>query len=264
MVDYDHGIDKPAGRANPGLAAGWITALQATADGIWGMVEWTAKAAAHIAEREYRCISPVFEHREDGTITRLVRAALLNNPALDLKALCRSEDTLSMGDDLGAGIRRILDMPDADDAAVLARVAELVGATKATAAAASQAGASHPVPSGFVPIGDYQRTLDELKAVRTATALAAAERQIDASGIFPADRVFALEMAAADQGLFQMFMGSLAVSMCAEQMRSLAGRRAPAGAYGQGVSPDGALTNQQREVCAAMGIAPDAFIKAKG
>ena len=51
-VDYEHQADKPVNRANgPVPAAGWIKALEARADGLWGRVEWTATAARMIGAK---------------------------------------------------------------------------------------------------------------------------------------------------------------------------------------------------------------------
>lgn len=88
-LDYEHGtLDAPPGQAVP--AAGWIKALAdgPDTDGIlWGDVEWTAKAAAMIASREYKYISPVIETRNDNKTGRpqgwtLTSAALTNTPVL--------------------------------------------------------------------------------------------------------------------------------------------------------------------------------------
>ncbi|MGZ8238285.1 MAG: phage protease [Methylobacter sp.] len=86
-VDYDHQIDMAGKNGQPAPAAGWIKQLQARADGLWGLVEWTAKASAHLDAKEYRYISPVFNHTPSGEVTRVLRAALTNNPALELTAI---------------------------------------------------------------------------------------------------------------------------------------------------------------------------------
>jgi Mu-like prophage I protein len=90
-VDYDHSIDLAAPKGLPAPAAGWIDQLEARADGIWGRVAWTARAAASIAALEYRHISPVFDHTRGGAVVRILRAALTNSPAIpNLTALAAS------------------------------------------------------------------------------------------------------------------------------------------------------------------------------
>jgi phage I-like protein len=90
-VDYDHQIDMAVKNGQPAPAAGWIKQLQARADGLWGLIEWTSKASAHLAAKEYRYLSPVFNHTPSGEVTRVLRAALTNNPALELTALASAQ-----------------------------------------------------------------------------------------------------------------------------------------------------------------------------
>ncbi len=93
VIDYDHqsifgAVPETGGRAP---AAGWIKELEVRDDGIWGRVEWTAKAAEAIKAGEYRYISPVFGHnKKTGRIFALVNAGLTNNPDLDLTEVAAS------------------------------------------------------------------------------------------------------------------------------------------------------------------------------
>lgn len=86
-IDYDHQLIWTRENGKPAPASGWIKELQARADGVWGRVEWTPRAAELLRNREYRYLSPVFMHTQDGTITRLSFAALSNIPNLELTAL---------------------------------------------------------------------------------------------------------------------------------------------------------------------------------
>ena len=66
-------------------AAGWIKKLvNKGSEGIWAVVEWTARAKQYLEAREYRYLSPVFLF-EDGTgrVVRLFNAGLTNIPAID-------------------------------------------------------------------------------------------------------------------------------------------------------------------------------------
>ncbi len=81
VADYEHqtlaGVEAPA--------AGWIKKLvNKGKDGVWAMVEWTDRAKAFIANREYRYVSPVFLKRlSDKRVTRLINVALTNQPNID-------------------------------------------------------------------------------------------------------------------------------------------------------------------------------------
>lgn len=92
-VDYDHQIDHATKNGQPGIAAGWITQLEARDDGIWGLVEWTDKASAYLSSKEYRYLSPVINYTKEGEVTTILRAALTNKPALELTALASEQES---------------------------------------------------------------------------------------------------------------------------------------------------------------------------
>ncbi|MFH2124934.1 MAG: phage protease [Pseudomonadota bacterium] len=79
VIDYEHQSLK----GDKAPAAGWIKDLEARQDGLWARVEWTPTAHEHIANREYRYMSPVFwkETKSDRPVI-LANAALTNNPRI--------------------------------------------------------------------------------------------------------------------------------------------------------------------------------------
>ena len=79
-LDENHATDLTPGAPSP--ARGWITAMEARADGIWGKVRWTKSGRELVADQAYRGISPVFLHTDDKTVQRILRASLVNNPNL--------------------------------------------------------------------------------------------------------------------------------------------------------------------------------------
>lgn len=85
VIDYEHQTLHAEENGRPAPAAGWIGRLEARADGLYAVgVEWTANAAAMIAAREYRYISPVIvSERATGRVMRVVHAALTNYAGLD-------------------------------------------------------------------------------------------------------------------------------------------------------------------------------------
>lgn len=79
QVNYDH---------KPGPAAGWIKRLFARDGAIWAEVDWTVNAAAAIAAKEYRFISPEFLFdKATRKIKMITGAALTNDPALYMQAI---------------------------------------------------------------------------------------------------------------------------------------------------------------------------------
>jgi hypothetical protein len=88
-IDYDH-LSMTPQKPGDGIAAGWLTQLRLRADGdeLWGLVSWTAPAAAKIKEGEYKFISPSFvkdhTHKDGSKIgTTLLAAAITNHPFLE-------------------------------------------------------------------------------------------------------------------------------------------------------------------------------------
>lgn len=91
-VDFEHGVEQPQPKGTPVPAAGWIKQLETRPDGIWGLVEWTERAANMIRAKEYRYISPTFLHRRtDNEIVMLKGAGLVHDPNLHLVALNKAE-----------------------------------------------------------------------------------------------------------------------------------------------------------------------------
>lgn len=82
VLDYDHSTDLAAPEGRPSPAAGWLKEFKVEHGAIFARIEWTADAAEAVKAKKYRYVSPVFEHSEDGTVERILRAALTNNPAL--------------------------------------------------------------------------------------------------------------------------------------------------------------------------------------
>jgi len=120
-IDYEHGQDVLADKGQAAPAAGWIIKVEDRSGAVWGQVEWTAAATRMIVEREYRFISPAFNHTKDLKITRLLGAALVNRPAMQMTALSREQQQQET--DMKA-IAKALGLPEtADEAAILAALA---------------------------------------------------------------------------------------------------------------------------------------------
>lgn len=84
-IDYEHQQDLVGQRGDLGLApaAGWIKAFEWRAgDGLYAAVEWTERAAAMIAAKEYRYTSPSWAYdKKTNSIQAIVGLGLVNNPA---------------------------------------------------------------------------------------------------------------------------------------------------------------------------------------
>lgn len=114
-VDYEHQVGKRTSKdVGPVPAAGWIKELAARLDGLWGRVDWTARAARMIRDCEYRYLSPsMLFDKETLHVMRLKGAGLVHRPALHLAALASQENEMdgsefmqSVADFLGLAKRR--------------------------------------------------------------------------------------------------------------------------------------------------------------
>lgn len=84
VVDYEHQSLLTAENGQPAPAAGWFKSAEwREGVGLFAAVEWTERALLHIEAGEYRYISPVITYAKDGSIKKIINAALTNNPAID-------------------------------------------------------------------------------------------------------------------------------------------------------------------------------------
>lgn len=95
VVDENHATDLAAPRGEAAPARGWIRDFEARTDGIWGRVEWTVQGRRLVAGRAYRGLSPVIQHTQDGRITAILRASLVNRPNLRGLTALHQENTMN-------------------------------------------------------------------------------------------------------------------------------------------------------------------------
>lgn len=244
-IDYDHQIDFATQNGKPAPAAGWIKGLQARPDGIWGQVEWTDRAAKHLAAREYRFLSPVFNHTPDGKITRILRAALTNNPNLDqLTALASMEITM---DELSK-LRELLGLAaDADIAAISAKVNEL------------QSSRHSADPAKFVPIGDFERAVSEVNRLNQGISLQAATdhvtTQIGSGKLPPFLKDWGISLCSVNKPEFDKFI---------DRTKGLYSKLfGPLDYPPLGNKSADGLSAEETAIAANLGVTPEAFLKTK-
>lgn len=143
LIDYEHQNLHAATNGQPVIAAGWFkgTNLVWQDDGLYAeSVDWTPKAAAMIADKEVRYISPVFSYDPiTGEVTGILSVAITNDPGLD----CIKEITLAAMTKYAAGstpptenimdkilelLRKLLGLADtATEAEILEALTQSVG-----------------------------------------------------------------------------------------------------------------------------------------
>ena len=85
VIDYEHQTINSEKNGQPAPAAGWFKRMVwREGAGLFAVdVQWTDKARAMIAAKEYRYISPVFPYNAvTGEVLKIVGLGLTNNPAL--------------------------------------------------------------------------------------------------------------------------------------------------------------------------------------
>ncbi|WP_420585826.1 phage protease [Ruegeria sp.] len=288
VIDFEHQTEFARSNGQPAPAAGWISRVFERGGAVWGAVRWTERAAAMIAAREYRYISPVFfYHAQTHEVTLIVSAALTNDPALHMRALARAEThSEKEGREMDLEkLRKALGLAaDADEAAIVAAAgaahsaAGVLGETRkaleldeaadsAAILAAARAGGSgddddggdgadaDPDPAQFVPRAEFDRVSASLTSLQTERveerATAAVDAATEAGKIAPAQRDWALAYAKKDPSGFEKFAASAAAILPKGQ---LVPDQAPA-------REAGSLTVEEKAVCRATGVSEKAFIE---
>lgn len=242
-VDYEHEMDTPRAPGAAGVpAAGWIKELQARADGIWGRVEWTERAAKMIAAREYRFLSPVLFHSHDGTVMRIGGAGLVHRPNLELKSLSSEDSPMT-------------ETPTAPGAA-LAQIAEALGLhAEATSAEIVTAihGRTTPDPAQYVPIEAVKELLAAGKERFAAMSEDKARQKVDdatARGyITPGMRGWAMALCSQDPERFDEFLSCSVPAYAHLQHMHTHGAR-------QNVQRTARVSGDEADILRHMGIDP--------
>lgn len=202
-VDYDHQIDNAAKNGQPAPAAGWINRMEARADGIWGLIEWTAAAAEHLSRREYRFISPVFTFTPDNKVQSIIRAGLTNAPALTLTALATESTNMDPTAELLSQIRKLLGLAESATAAeITAAIGDLLSARTSAV----------PPIDQFVPIATLRAVTAELQKFRHGVSVEHASTVVNAavtSGrLPPALKAWGIELCQVNKPAFDNFVGA--------------------------------------------------------
>jgi phage I-like protein len=200
LLDFDHESSDPTKRTT---AAGWIDALEARADGLWGHVRWSAAGDAALANGEYRFVSPVWDVEDLGSKrvrpVQLLEAGLTNKPNLKNLQPISNREHSAPGGEPGLGttaeaatkeklmklINRALDLsPDASEEAAAAGIDKLKQ---------DRAQASASLADAKTQLANRDAEITQLKSAITASDEAHADSLLDAAGI----------QEAAERGIFR-------------------------------------------------------------
>ncbi|WP_312929110.1 phage protease [Stutzerimonas nitrititolerans] len=204
VIDYEHQTLLSEQNGEPAPASGWIDrgSLEGREDGLYGRVDWKARAKAAIDADEYRYLSPVFPYDpKTGTVLDLLHVGLTNNPAIDtaIPALAAArmgsgaydptheEDTVDREE-----LIKLLGLAaDATDEQITAAINGLIKAKadadqaiaaakdeSAQAVAAAKAGAK-PDMSQYVPRAVYVEAQQQIAALSAGSSAAELDKLIE-------------------------------------------------------------------------------------
>ncbi|HTN30678.1 MAG TPA: phage protease [Pseudomonas sp.] len=282
VIDYEHQTLLSEQNGEPAPASGWIdrTSLEWREDGLYGRVDWKARAKAAIDADEYRYLSPVFPYDpKTGTVLDLLHVGLTNNPAIDtaIPALAAArlgsgaydptheEDTVNRED-----LIKLLGLSaDATDEQITAAINALIkakaDAEEAVAAAKDESGkaiaaakaGAKPDMSQFVPLAVFQEQGAQLAALRAGSTVAELDKLIEeglADGRIPGK-------ATAEWLKPQGLAACKAYLDGATPIAALRGSQTAGRQPDETGKKDGELNESELAVCKAMGISPAEYRK---
>ncbi|MDE2595960.1 MAG: hypothetical protein KGL44_03685 [Sphingomonadales bacterium] len=252
-LDECHSSDRAAPLGQPAPARGWIVALEARGDGLWGKVEWTGEGQRLMEDKAYRGVSPAILHSQDNTIVGVLRASLINTP--NLLGLCalHSEGGASEenGMDWKAKLIELLGLDgSADDAAIEAALSAKMAGGKVELCGQNLL----ENPTVIALQGQLTDVTGQLNAMRDERKRDAATAFVDAAiaqgkvGVQPArDEYIALHMQDADRAV------KMVAALPALQGKTHAGDVPP-------TKTAGALDDADRQVIALMGMSEEDYV----
>lgn len=217
-IDYEHQTLTAKQSGKPAPAAGWFNRLEwREGDGLYAVdVEWTPTATRHIADKEYRFISPVFHHTTTGEVVSLQMAAITNVPGIDgMNEILAAATTYFHHDkptedtdmDL-VKLRKMLGLPeDADETSIFSALSSVIDGkttaeTKVTELTTQLEQDQTPDPAKWVPIDTYNQVMTQVAALTTETreekVTALVSEAIDNKVLFPAEREWATSLGMKD------------------------------------------------------------------
>lgn len=178
-LDENHATDKGAPIGLPSRACGWIVALEARADGLWGRVDWTGEGRRLVEDRAYAGISPVILHDAKGRVLRILRASLTNTPNLQGLVALHSEENAM---DWKARLIELLGLDSgADDAAIEAALTARMEAMQTGEGKATMAQALLGHPKVIALQAELGAATAQIKTLMDEQARIAAAAFVDAA-----------------------------------------------------------------------------------
>ncbi len=222
VIDYEHQTLYAKQNGMPAPAAGWFSNIEYRAGlGLFATgVEWTESAALAIQSKEYRYISPVIAYdQKTGVVTKVLMAALVNNPALDgmkdLTALAQDyfsqQQESPMAD--AAKIKELeAKVTDLEKQLADSKAACTAAEDKAKKAACATETGTVDL-SQYVPMEDFKATQTQLVALSAQVQEKEINEVIEAAlsdgRLLPAQKELAQKMGKKDLASLKEFLGGM-------------------------------------------------------
>jgi len=171
MVDYDHqGAALRQGFGGTAKASGWVQKLEARADGIWAMVEWTQSAHAMIKAGEYKYLSPSFTVDKNRKVIKFLNVGLVNMPALDLEAVAAMAEQKPENDKMNL-MEKLIKALGLKEGASEEAIMAAIGKMKKPDAVAEKASADLAIGEALKPIALAAGLPEDAKAETMISAI---------------------------------------------------------------------------------------------
>lgn len=175
-------------------AFGWIKALEARADGLYGQVEWSEPGKAMLANKHYKFFSPYWDAKEIGSErgrvvyepVTLLSVGLTNQPNLPVKPLANAKDEAMTKEQRDALCQQLKLANTATDQEINAAASAIIArAETVTALANDKTTAESALGTEKSEHGKTKTTLANAVKERNKLAL---DNAIDKGRIKPAER----------------------------------------------------------------------------
>jgi phage I-like protein len=249
-VDYEHQNDRPAAKlSGPVPAAGWIKELNLRPDGLWARVDWTDRARALIANREYRFLSPsLLVDKLTRRVMRLKGAGLVHAPNLHLAALNSQETDMEDEIRFAMQIAQLLGLDEeAEPEDILAALKETLNRS------------GKPDPRKYVPVEALQEAMAERSQEQVSMSEDRARAKVDDAFrkgyLTSAAKGWALELCLTDPDSFDRFLKSTAPAYGHLLQPSHRNAEPPSAGQAIAASPEVELLSSQ------LGLSKDVFLR---
>lgn len=274
VIDYEHQTLYAEKNGQKAPAAGWFSgkSLQwRDGAGLFAVdPEWTPAAAGHIASREYRYLSPVFEYdRASGEVLDLRMAALTNNPGLSgmaAVALTALNDFPTQEDPVNETLKKLLaaiglaeDAPEADALAAVAALKAKADAADGLTTQIAALKAQAPDPAKFVPVETMQSLQTQVASLTArlneGEVADTVEAALSAGKLLPAQKEWATELGKTNLAALKSYVEQTPAIAALGGMQSDA-----ANPGGKNPNPS---TGAEQAVMKALGLTAEVFATGK-